>query len=72
MTQTMKAVRFTQNGNKLQLNQTTQEIPSLGKNEVLIKVKAASLNFRDHAALSGNYPGASKWLCQYQMVPAKW
>ncbi|PVZ79304.1 NAD(P)-dependent alcohol dehydrogenase [Serratia sp. S1B] len=57
MNQIMKAVRFTQNGNELQLSQTTQKIPSLGKNEVLIKVKAASLNFRDHAALSGNYPG---------------
>lgn len=55
--QTMKAVRYTQNGDKLQLSQTTETIPTLGKNDVLIKVKAASLNFRDHAALSGTYPG---------------
>lgn len=50
-------VRLTKNGNRTQLIQTEQAIPTLGKNEVLIKVKAASLNFRDHAVLSGNYPG---------------
>lgn len=55
--QSMKAVRLTHNGDKLQLSQTNQAIPTLGKNEVLIKVKATSLNFRDHMALTGNYPG---------------
>lgn len=50
-------VRLTKNGNQTQLIQSKQAIPTLGKNEVLIKVKAAALNFRDHAALSGNYPG---------------
>lgn len=53
----MKAIRFKQNGNKTELIATEQEIPQLGRNEVLIKVKAASLNFRDHAALNGTYPG---------------
>lgn len=55
--QTMRAVRYQQNGDKMQLVQSTEAIRTLGKNDVLIKVKAASLNFRDHAALSGTYPG---------------
>lgn len=57
MIDSQTAVRLTKNGSQTQLIQTRQAIPALGRNEVLIKVKAASLNFRDHAALSGSYPG---------------
>jgi NADPH:quinone reductase-like Zn-dependent oxidoreductase len=34
----------------------TKEIPSLGTHDVLVKMKAASLNFRDLIILMGSYP----------------
>jgi len=36
---------------------STENLPqSLSPNEVLIKIHAVSLNYRDHAMLSGRYP----------------
>lgn len=55
--QTMTAVRLTQDGKKWQLSKTTQAIPTLGKHDVLIKVKASSLNFRDNVILNDDYVG---------------
>ena len=56
----MKAVRLAQSseGNRLELHE--EAIPTPGRNEVLIRVHAASLNFRDQIILSGHYPGGLK------------
>ncbi len=52
----MKAIVFNQFGNASVLKVMDREIPSIGSNEVLIKVKAAGMNRADIAQRKGNYP----------------
>lgn len=52
----MKAIRFTNEGRGLALIE--EPIPQPGRYEVLIKVHAASLNYRDQAILDGEYGGS--------------
>ncbi len=51
----MKAIRFTNSGRSLSLIE--EPTPKPGHYEVLIKVHAASLNYRDQAILDGQYGG---------------
>ena len=51
----MKAIRFINSGRSLTL--TEEPTPKPGRHEVLISVKAASLNYRDQAILDGEYGG---------------
>ncbi|MFD3002686.1 NAD(P)-dependent alcohol dehydrogenase [Pontibacter toksunensis] len=51
----MKAIRFTNAGRSLALNE--EPTPKTGRYDVLIKVHAASLNYRDQAILDGEYGG---------------
>ncbi|OJJ07374.1 hypothetical protein ASPVEDRAFT_56777 [Aspergillus versicolor CBS 583.65] len=59
MTQ-MKAVRILKAGDQLTAELHDESIPTPGPREVLIKVHAASLNYRDAALLRGEYPIATK------------
>jgi NADPH:quinone reductase-like Zn-dependent oxidoreductase len=54
----MKTVRITDKGGSLKLNE--EPVPTPGHHEVLIRVHAASLNFRDQAVLDNKYGGAVK------------
>ena len=59
----MKAVVITQPGGPEVLKITERDIPEIGQDEILIKVKAAGINRPDIAQRQGNYPapeGASK------------
>lgn len=49
----------------------TQDIPSpeLGANDILIDVKAWSLNYRDLAMLGGGYPGNDKVVTNPPLIP---
>lgn len=49
--------RLQQAGSIDQLKMTEESIPEIGRNEVLVRVKATSLNYRDLALVEGNYPG---------------
>ena len=51
----MKAVRLTKKGGSLNLND--ESLPTPGPQQVLVRVHAASLNFRDQAALHDKYGG---------------
>ncbi|KAF7958295.1 hypothetical protein EAE96_001846 [Botrytis aclada] len=54
---TYKAFRRTVGTTPTTLEQTTEEIPAtLGPNDVLIKIHAVSLNYRDVAMMHGKYP----------------
>ncbi|KAM0164269.1 hypothetical protein ACHAQE_002844 [Botrytis cinerea] len=54
---TYKAFRRTVDTTPTTLEQTTEEIPAtLSPNDVLIKIHAVSLNYRDVAMMHGNYP----------------
>ncbi|RUO33790.1 zinc-dependent alcohol dehydrogenase family protein [Aliidiomarina soli] len=55
----MKAVRWT-NGDKPELELHDESTPSPGNHEVLIRVHAASLNFRDQVILDGQYGGPTQ------------
>lgn len=55
----MKAVRWT-TGAKPGLEMHDETMPTPGPHEVLVKVHAASLNFRDQAILDGAYGGPTK------------
>ncbi|KAL5337241.1 hypothetical protein BJX70DRAFT_409376 [Aspergillus crustosus] len=56
----MKAVRLVKTGTKAALELRAESLPTPGNNEVLIRVHAVSLNYRDTAALRGEYPGKAK------------
>lgn len=50
---------YRRDGSKIKL--VEEKLPTtLAKNEVLIRIKAVSLNFRDVAMLSGRYPIESR------------
>lgn len=59
MTQ-MKAARIVTTGSKASLELRDENIPAPGRHEVLIKVHAVSLNYRDTALLRGEYPADTK------------
>jgi NADPH:quinone reductase-like Zn-dependent oxidoreductase len=55
--QTYKAFRHSKGGAPTTLELVTEELPSsLKPNEVLIRIHAVSLNYRDVAIMHGNYP----------------
>ncbi|KAI2891728.1 hypothetical protein CBS76997_9379 [Aspergillus niger] len=59
--QQMKAVRaVTAGGNKLMTELREEPLPSPGQHEVLIRVHAVSLNYRDAVLLRGDFPVNSK------------
>jgi NADPH:quinone reductase-like Zn-dependent oxidoreductase len=53
----MKAVRLNFAGGQAILTPGEEPTPVPGRNEVLMRVHAASLNYRDHAMITGGYPG---------------
>jgi NADPH:quinone reductase-like Zn-dependent oxidoreductase len=55
----MKAVRWTSD-DKPGLELHDEAVPTPGPHEVLVRVHAASLNFRDQAILDGQYGGATQ------------
>ena len=55
----MKAIRWTA-GDKPGLLLHDEAMPDPGPHEVVVKVHAASLNFRDQAILDGAYGGPTK------------
>ncbi|WP_145151825.1 NAD(P)-dependent alcohol dehydrogenase [Paenibacillus xylanexedens] len=60
----MKAVRLKVENNTLNLVLNEEAKPSIGRRDVLVRVRAASLNYRDQAILEDNYPGEVK-----QVIP---
>lgn len=56
----MKAVRLTSNGDHRDPTLQDEPTPTPGRDDVLIRVHAASLNFRDQAILSAQYRGPVK------------
>src|SRR3954453_18499458 len=54
----MKTVRLTGHGGSLNLHD--EPLPDPGRYEVLVRVQAPSLNFRDQAILDDNYGGMVK------------
>jgi NADPH:quinone reductase-like Zn-dependent oxidoreductase len=52
----MKAIRLRRQGDPTGLRVCDESVPEPGPYEVLLRVHAASLNFRDHAILTGGYP----------------
>jgi NADPH:quinone reductase-like Zn-dependent oxidoreductase len=56
----MQVVRVAQPGNFDGLVIQQEEVPVLGRRDVLIRVRAASLNYRDMALAKGLYPGATR------------
>src|SRR5258708_13541530 len=59
----MRAIVITRNGDVNVLKVETRPDPVPGKGEVLIRVKAAGLNFADILARQGLYPDAPKKPC---------
>lgn len=55
-----KAVRLTQTGDGAKLELHDESLPSPGSREVLVRVHAASLNYRDLAVVRGEYPAQIK------------
>jgi NADPH:quinone reductase-like Zn-dependent oxidoreductase len=53
----MKAIRVTNPGRYEDLALVDEPTPELGRRDVLIKVRASSLNFRDTIIAKGSYPG---------------
>ena len=56
----MKAIRLTTSGDQPTLTLQEEPQPTPGRHEVLVRVHAASLNFRNQAILDGNYGGPVK------------
>jgi NADPH:quinone reductase-like Zn-dependent oxidoreductase len=58
----MKAIRLITSGGKTSLELHDEPLPKVGRHEALVRVHAASLNFRDQAVLNGPYkiPSTSK------------
>lgn len=56
----IKAVRIVQAGDKFTAKLRDESLPTPGPRDVLIKVYAASLNYRDTALLRGEYRGPAK------------
>lgn len=56
----MKAVRLAAPGDSAGLQMHEAVIPDPGRNEVVVRVHAASLNYRDLVIVSGHYPGPVK------------
>jgi NADPH:quinone reductase-like Zn-dependent oxidoreductase len=56
----MKAVRLITAGNQMNLELHDEPLPKPGRHEALVRVHAASLNFRDQAVLNGPYGAATK------------
>jgi len=56
----MKAIRLQRPGDRTSLKVCDESVPEPGPNEVLMRVHAASLNYRDHVILTGGYPGPVK------------
>lgn len=56
----MKAVRILKAGAQVTAELRDESIPTPGPRDVLIKVHAASLNYRDAALLRGEYPMSTK------------
>ncbi|KAJ7117243.1 alcohol dehydrogenase [Mycena crocata] len=54
--ETYQLFRRTAGALPLTLEKTTEKVPAFGPEEVLIRVHAVSLNFRDIAMLDGRYP----------------
>ncbi|WP_211233930.1 zinc-dependent alcohol dehydrogenase family protein [Salibacterium aidingense] len=54
---TMRSIRLEKEGSVENLNMVTEDIPTVQRGEVLVKVKATSLNYRDLAMLKDQYPG---------------
>lgn len=59
MTQ-VKAVRIVKAGDKVTAELRDESLPTPGPRDVLIKVYAASLNYRDMVLLRGEYPASTK------------
>lgn len=53
----MKAIRVTRPGRYEDLELVDEATPELGRRDVLIRVRASSLNFRDTIIAKGTYPG---------------
>ncbi|RSL30113.1 NAD(P)-dependent alcohol dehydrogenase [Salibacterium salarium] len=53
----MRSIRLEKQGSVEHLKMVTEDIPSVQRGEVLVKVKASSLNYRDLALLNNQYPG---------------
>lgn len=49
--------------------QTTLDLPELGPNDVLVKIHAATLNYRDIMLISGTYPFRKALRRQIQHEP---
>jgi NADPH:quinone reductase-like Zn-dependent oxidoreductase len=56
----LKAVRLTMPGSLNGLTVCDEAIPDVGPRDVLVRLRAASLNFRDTIVVSGQYPGPLK------------
>ncbi|WP_217807170.1 zinc-dependent alcohol dehydrogenase family protein [Tuberibacillus sp. Marseille-P3662] len=54
---TMRSYRLKDTGSIDNLNLVTEDIPSVQRGEVLVRVKASALNYRDLAMIYGDYPG---------------
>ncbi len=54
---TMRSYRMKKTGSLDHLQMVTEEIPAVQRGEVLVRVKASSLNYRDLALIKGEYPG---------------
>ncbi|SFL80509.1 zinc-dependent alcohol dehydrogenase family protein [Salibacterium qingdaonense] len=57
---TMRSIRLEKEGSADNLYTVTEPIPSAQRGEVVVRVKASSLNFRDLAMLKEEYPGGMK------------
>ena len=56
----LKAVRLTTPGSLDGLTLGSEATPEVGPRDVLVRLRAASLNFRDTIVVSGHYPGPLK------------
>ncbi|MDQ0300350.1 NADPH:quinone reductase-like Zn-dependent oxidoreductase [Salibacterium salarium] len=54
---TMRSIRLEKQGSVEHLKMVKEDVPSVQRGEVLVKVKASSLNYRDLAMLNNQYPG---------------
>ncbi|KAI0848406.1 putative alcohol dehydrogenase [Daldinia vernicosa] len=55
-----KVLRVTNTGDQVSLNLHEDTLPSPASYEVLIRIRAASLNYRDLVLVEGNYPASTK------------